>query len=49
MAVLVNTVLGKLMPPIEAMMLVIHVLGFFAILIPLVYVSSLYLVNSIEQ
>lgn len=37
-AVLINTVVGQLLPPIEAVMLVIHVLGFFAILIPLVYV-----------
>lgn len=36
---MINTVLGKLLPPIEALMLVIHVLGFFAILIPMVYVS----------
>ncbi|KAL8868546.1 MAG: hypothetical protein Q9174_004919, partial [Haloplaca sp. 1 TL-2023] len=44
-AVLVNTVLGKTLPMIETFMLVIHVLGFFAILIPLVYVciSSLHL------
>ena len=40
-AVLINTVVGQLLPPIEAFMLVIHVLGFFAILIPLVYVCSL--------
>ncbi|KAL8686759.1 MAG: hypothetical protein Q9218_006884 [Villophora microphyllina] len=39
-AVLINTVLGQLLPPIETFMLVIHVLGFFAILIPLVYVRS---------
>lgn len=37
-AVLINTVFGKLLPPIETLMLVIHVLGFFAVLIPLVYV-----------
>lgn len=39
-AVLVNTVLGQLLPAIETFMLIIHVLGFFAILIPLVYVRS---------
>ena len=39
-AVLINTVFGKLLPPIEALMLVIHVLGFFAVLVPLVYVRS---------
>lgn len=38
LAVLINTVFGKLLPPIEATMLVIHVLGFFAVLVPLVYV-----------
>lgn len=40
LAVLINTVFGKLLPPIEATMLVVHVLGFFAVLIPLVYVRS---------
>ena len=40
-AVLINTVVGQLLPPIEALMLVVHVLGFFAILIPLVYVRFL--------
>lgn len=39
-AVLINTVLGQLLPPIETAMLIIHVLGFFAILIPLVYVCQ---------
>lgn len=39
LAVLINTVFGKLLPPIEATMLVVHVLGFFAVLIPLVYVG----------
>lgn len=40
-AILINTVFGKLLPPIEALTLVIHVLGFFAVLVPLVYVRSL--------
>ncbi len=40
-AVLINTVVGQLLPPIEALMLVVHVLGFFAVLIPLVYVRLL--------
>lgn len=39
--VMINTVIGQLLPPIEAFMLVIHVLGFFAVLIPLVYVRLL--------
>ena len=38
-AVLINTVASRLLPPIEAFILVVHVLGFFAILIPVVYVS----------
>ena len=33
----VNTYLGRLLPKIEALVLVVHVCGFFAILIPLVY------------
>ena len=37
----INTVVGQLLPPIKAFMLVVHVLGFFAILIPLIYVYLL--------
>ena len=37
-AVLVNTLFGQLMPTIEALMLVVHVLRFFAVLIPPVVV-----------
>ena len=37
-AVLINTVASRLLPPIEAFILVVHVLGFFAVLIPIVYV-----------
>ena len=36
-AVFVNTVVGSLLPKIEGVILVLHVLGFFAIMIPLVY------------
>lgn len=43
LAVFTNTVLGRLLPVIETFMLVVHILGFFAILIPLVVVSSLLL------
>lgn len=32
-----NTVIGSLLPKVEAAFLILHVLGFFAILIPLVY------------
>lgn len=37
-AVFINTILGRLLPAIEIVMLIVHVLGFFAILIPLVVV-----------
>ena len=36
---LVNTVGAKLLPKIEGFILIIHTLGFFAILIPLVYLA----------
>ena len=39
-AVLINTVISSLLPMLEGLILMIHVLGFFAILIPLVYMSS---------
>ncbi|KAL9584624.1 MAG: hypothetical protein Q9212_002000 [Teloschistes hypoglaucus] len=38
-ALFVNTYLGRLLPQIESMMLLFHILGFFGILIPLVYLS----------
>lgn len=38
-AVLVNTVISSLLPKLECLILIIHVLGFFAILIPLVYMG----------
>ena len=44
-AVLVNTILGQIMPAIEALMLVVHMLGFFAVLIPLVVVYWLFLLG----
>lgn len=34
-----NTYLGRLLPQIESMMLFFHILGFFGILIPLVYLA----------
>lgn len=37
--VLVNTVMLSLLPKIESVILIIHILGFFAILIPLVYMA----------
>lgn len=38
-ALLVNTYLARLLPQIETMILMTHILGFFAILIPLVYLG----------
>ena len=35
----VNTYLARQLPKIEAMVLIIHIMGFFAILIPLVYLA----------
>ena len=36
-ALFVNTYLGRLIPKLEAAILILHVIGFFAILISLVY------------
>ena len=38
-AVFINTVVSALLPIIEGLVLVVHILGFFAVLIPLVYIS----------
>ncbi|OTB01478.1 hypothetical protein M426DRAFT_64013 [Hypoxylon sp. CI-4A] len=38
-AVFFNTVIGSILPKVEGVVLIIHVLGFFAILVPLVYLS----------
>jgi choline transport protein len=35
----VNTYLGRLLPQIESLLLFFHILGFFAILIPIVYLA----------
>ena len=35
----INTYLGRLLPQIESLMLFFHILGFFGILIPLVYLA----------
>ena len=40
-AVFINTVTSTVLPKIEAFILVVHVVGFFAILIPVVYVRLL--------
>lgn len=39
LALFVNTYLGRLLPQIESLILVFHILGFFGILIPLVYLG----------
>jgi amino acid transporter len=39
-ALLANLVGGKFLPRLEAVILVIHIIGFFGILIPLVYMSE---------
>lgn len=39
LAVIFNTVLSPALPKVEGMVLVLHILGFFAILIPLVYLA----------
>ncbi|KAJ5814483.1 hypothetical protein N7474_006260 [Penicillium riverlandense] len=40
LALLVNLIGGKLLPRIEVIILVVHILGFFGILIPLVYMAD---------
>lgn len=37
LTVLLNTVMGTLLPHLEGSLLIIHILGFFGVLIPLVY------------
>lgn len=39
-ALVVNMVGGKLLPRLEAVMLVVHILGFLGIIIPLTYMSN---------
>lgn len=39
-ALLVNLVGGKLLPRVEAIILVIHILGFFGVMIPLTYMAN---------
>ena len=38
-ALFVNTYLGRLLPQIESMMFLFHIMGFFGVLIPLVYLA----------
>ncbi|KAL9116293.1 MAG: hypothetical protein Q9187_007182, partial [Circinaria calcarea] len=39
LSLVINTYLARLLPKIEAVVLVVHVIGFFCILIPLVYLA----------
>lgn len=39
LSLFINTYLGRLLPQIESLMLFFHILGFFGILIPLVYLA----------
>jgi amino acid transporter len=39
-ALLVNLIGGKLLPRVEAVILVIHILGFFGVMIPLTYMAD---------
>ena len=38
-ALIVNTYLGRVLPGIESLTLIVYILGFFAVLIPLVYLA----------
>jgi choline transport protein len=39
-AILINTTASKILPKLESFILILHILGFFAILIPLVQVHE---------
>jgi len=39
-AFIVNVVGGKLLPRVEAIILVVHILGFFGVLVPLTYMAD---------
>jgi len=39
-AILINTTASKILPKLESFILILHILGFFAILIPLVQVDE---------
>lgn len=38
-ALFINTYLGRVLPQIESLMLFFHILGFFSVLIPIVYLA----------
>ena len=37
LAVFVNAVIGRLLPRVEGFILVVHILGFFAVILPLIF------------
>ena len=39
LAVFINTIVSSLLPKIEGMILIVHVLGFFGIIVPMIYLS----------
>ena len=39
-AVFVNAVIGRLLPRVEGFILVVHILGFFAVILPLIFFGS---------
>ncbi|KUJ13411.1 choline transport protein [Mollisia scopiformis] len=39
-SVFFNTILGNLLPHVEALGMILHVVGFFAILVPMIYLSN---------
>jgi len=41
-AILINTTASKILPKLESFILILHILGFFAILIPLVQVHEIH-------
>ena len=41
LACFVNTVLAKYLPALEGLILILHIVGFFAVLIPLVHLSPI--------
>ena len=36
-AVFINAVIGRLLPRVEGLILVVHILGFFAVILPLIF------------
>ena len=39
LAVFINTIVSRALPKIESLIMILHIIGFFAILIPLVYMA----------